>query len=269
MAPSNARKRQLQKLAERRAAERRRARRRRVLTIAVALIVGLGGSALAFIAFTGDDPTGPVAGPSPTPDVSPTAQPNPPAQAAPKTVACGAKKPKAAGKEKPTWASPPEMAIDPAKTYTATLKTSCGTIVIDLFAEESPKTVNNFVFLAREKFYDGTYFHRVIKDFMNQGGDPTGTGSGGPGYQFEDETANGLTFDEVGLLAMANSGPNTNGSQFFITTSEPTHLDGKHTIFGVVTKGYDVVKRINGLQTSPDDRPAAAVYVESVTIAEK
>jgi peptidyl-prolyl cis-trans isomerase B (cyclophilin B) len=136
------------------------------------------------------------------------------------------------------------MAIDPAKKYTATFNTSRGEIVCDLFAKDAPKTVNNFVFLAKEKFYDGTVFHRVIADFMVQGGDPTGTGRGGPGYKFEDETKGNPNKHEPGTLSMANAGPNTNGSQFFITHVETSWLDGKHTVFGKVTKGKDVVDKI-------------------------
>src|SRR5512147_79304 len=115
------------------------------------------------------------------------------------------------------WSKPPEMVIDPKKKYTATLHTDKGDIVADLFADKAPRTVNNFVFLAREGFYNGTTFHRVIDGFMAQGGDPTGTGMGGPGYRFEDQFSSDRTFDKAGLLAIANSGPNTNGSQFFIT----------------------------------------------------
>jgi len=136
------------------------------------------------------------------------------------------------------------MSIDPAKKYTATSNTSRGEIVCDLFAKDAPKTVNNFVFLARDKFYDGTVFHRVIEKFMVQGGDPTGTGRGGPGYRFEDECKGNPNKHKVGSLSMANAGPNTNGSQFFITHVETNWLDGKHTVFGQVTKGQDVVNKI-------------------------
>jgi peptidyl-prolyl cis-trans isomerase B (cyclophilin B) len=136
------------------------------------------------------------------------------------------------------------MAIDTNKKYTATLKTSRGDIVCDLFTKDAPATVNNFVFLAREKFYDGTIFHRVIPDFMIQGGDPTGTGRGGPGYRFEDECKSNPNKHKVGTLSMANAGPNTNGSQFFVTHVATPWLDGKHTVFGQVTKGQDVVDKV-------------------------
>ncbi len=142
------------------------------------------------------------------------------------------------------WNSPPPMTIDPKKNYTATMETSKGTIEIELFAKDAPKTVNNFVFLAREGFYDGVTFHRVIPNFMIQGGDPTGSGRGGPGYKFEDEVRTNPNKHGTGSLSMANAGPNTNGSQFFITHSPQPHLDGKHTVFGKVTSGMDVVNAI-------------------------
>lgn len=142
------------------------------------------------------------------------------------------------------WNQPPEQSIDPDATYTATLETDKGTITAELYPEHAPKTVNNFVFLANEDFYDGTTFHRVIDGFMIQGGDPTGTGRGGPGYQFEDEVDDNPLTHETGALSMANAGPNTNGSQFFITHAPQPHLDGKHTVFGKVTDGQDVVDAI-------------------------
>jgi cyclophilin family peptidyl-prolyl cis-trans isomerase len=147
----------------------------------------------------------------------------------------------------------------------ATLQTNHGTIEIELFPGEAPKTVENFTKLASEGFYDGITFHRVIEDFMIQGGDPTGTGSGGPGYQFEDEfNANKV---ERGVLAMANAGPNTNGSQFFIVTADACPwLDGKHTVFGRVTSGMDVVDTIANLDTGPGDKPRDEVRIESLAL---
>ncbi len=136
------------------------------------------------------------------------------------------------------------MLLDGKKKYTATFNTSRGEIVCELFAADKPKTVNNFVFLAREKFYDNTTFHRVIADFMIQGGDPEGTGRGGPGYRFEDEIKGKTNQHKVGSLSMANAGPNTNGSQFFITHVVTDYLDPKHTVFGQVTKGQDVVDAV-------------------------
>jgi peptidyl-prolyl cis-trans isomerase B (cyclophilin B) len=148
--------------------------------------------------------------------------------------------------ENMSWPKPPEMKIDVNKTYTATMETSKGTIVLDLFAKDAPKTVNNFVFLSREGFYDSLKFHRVIPDFMIQGGDPEGSGRGGPGYKFEDETdpKKNPNKHKIGSLSMANAGPDTNGSQFFITHVATPHLDGKHTVFGQVKEGQDVVNSI-------------------------
>jgi peptidyl-prolyl cis-trans isomerase B (cyclophilin B) len=144
------------------------------------------------------------------------------------------------------YAQPPKMSIDATKAYTATFDTSRGKIVCDLFAKEAPITVNNFVFLARENFYDGIKFHRVIPNFMIQGGDPTGSGSGGPGYKFADEVKNNPRKHKAGTLSMANAGPNTNGSQFFITHVVTDWLDGKHTVFGQVKDkaSQDVVNAI-------------------------
>ena len=142
------------------------------------------------------------------------------------------------------YPSAPAMTINPAKSYTATFETTKGTIVCELFAQDAPETVNNFVFLAQEGFYDGTVFHRVIENFMVQGGDPTGTGRGGPGYKFGDEVKNNPNKHKVGSLSMANAGPGTNGSQFFITHIVTDWLDGKHTVFGQVTSGQDVVNAV-------------------------
>jgi peptidyl-prolyl cis-trans isomerase A (cyclophilin A) len=166
----------------------------------------------------------------------------------------------------------------------ATLKTSEGDIVVKLYSKDAPKTVKNFVGLATGErewknpatgemkkgvgLYNGTIFHRVIKGFMIQGGDPLGVGTGDPGYRFEDEFQSGKTFDRVGLLAMANAGPNTNGSQFFITTSMPERLNGKHTIFGEVTKGYEVVQKIESVPKGPMDRPVTPVVIQSISFAD-
>ena len=142
------------------------------------------------------------------------------------------------------WNTPPAMEVDPEKTYTARMETEKGEMLIELFAAQVPKTVNNFVYLARQGFYDGIIFHRVIADFMAQGGDPTGTGTGGPGYKFEDEFDLSLKHDKPGVLSMANAGPNTNGSQFFITHVPTPWLDGKHSVFGQVKEGMDVLMSI-------------------------
>jgi peptidyl-prolyl cis-trans isomerase B (cyclophilin B) len=142
------------------------------------------------------------------------------------------------------WDNPPEMQIDPAKNYSVSIETDKGMIEIDLFASHAPNTVNNFVFLAREGFYDGVTFHRVIPNFMIQGGDPTGSGMGGPGYRFADEFDGNPNTHETGSLSMANAGPGTNGSQFFICHGPQPHLNGKHTVFGKVSVGQDIVDSI-------------------------
>ncbi|HEY0934916.1 MAG TPA: peptidylprolyl isomerase [Trebonia sp.] len=167
------------------------------------------------------------------------------------------------------------------EALTATLATTQGTVTVRLFPDQAPKTVRNFVELAeggrewtnprtratsKDKLYDGTIFHRVITNFMIQGGDPLGTGTGGPGYQFQDEIYPGLGFDRPYLLAMANSGPGTNGSQFFITTVPTPWLTGKHTIFGEVIGGADIVDQISRVPTAPGDRPREDVVLQSVTI---
>jgi peptidyl-prolyl cis-trans isomerase B (cyclophilin B) len=142
------------------------------------------------------------------------------------------------------WNGPPPLQIDAQLNYRARIETERGTIVIDLYPQHAPRTVNNFVFLAREGFYDGVAFHRVIADFMIQGGDPTGSGRGGPGYRFADETQGNPLRHGTGSLSMANAGPDTNGSQFFITHAPQPHLDGKHTVFGKVVAGQEVVDAI-------------------------
>lgn len=142
------------------------------------------------------------------------------------------------------WATPPELTIDVEQIYVVKLETTKGDIQLELLPEHAPKTVNNFVFLVNEAFYDGITFHRVIANFMIQGGDPTGTGTSGPGYKFEDELISNPLKHDSKVISMANSGPNTNGSQFFITHLPQTHLDGKHTVFGKVLQGEDVVDNI-------------------------
>jgi len=161
----------------------------------------------------------------------------------------------------------PEMTIDPNKEYIATMNTSQGVVKIKLFAQETPVTVNNFVYLAQNKFYDGLIFHRVIKDFMIQGGCPLGNGTGGPGYKFEDEQNSAPLVQ--GSLAMANSGPDTNGSQFFIVTAAATPwLDGVHTHFGQVIEGMDVIMKIDTTPTGSNDKPTQNITINSVTISE-
>ncbi len=164
------------------------------------------------------------------------------------------------------WSKAPAMEIDPKKQYQAVIHTDKGDITIQLFADKAPRTVNNFVFLARQGFYDGVIFHRVIKNFMVQGGDPTGTGTGGPGYKFEDEFDPNLKHDKPGVLSMANAGKNTNGSQFFITHVPTSWLDGKHSVFGQVTKGMDVVNSIP--ERDPQRPQYPGVKINSIDIIE-
>ncbi len=170
-------------------------------------------------------------------------------------------------KNRQQWASAPEMVIDLAKNYKAVMHTDKGDITIDLFEKQVPRTVNNFVFLACEGFYNDTIFHRVIMNFMAQGGDPTGTGAGGPGYSFKDEFNNELRHNKPGILSMANAGPNTNGSQFFITHVPTPWLDGKHSVFGEVVDGMDVVFAIPARDPMHPEYPG--VKIQSIDIVEE
>ena len=164
------------------------------------------------------------------------------------------------------FTSPPEMGIDPTKRYTATMETSMGTIVISLDPINAPKTTNNFVFLALNHYYDGIIFHRIIKGFVCQGGDPQGSGMGGPGYRFEDELPKPGKY-AIGSLAMANAGPNTNGSQFFIISGQSgCSLPPLYSLFGQVVKGLDVVEKMQNVETDGRDRPRTDVVINSVTI---
>ncbi len=163
------------------------------------------------------------------------------------------------------YPSPPALTLDPKKSYSATIETTAGTMEVDFFAGDAPNTVNNFVFLAREGFYDGVIFHRVIPGFMIQGGDPTGTGTGGPGYKFKDEPVKRKY--TRGTLAMANSGPNTNGSQFFVMHKD-YGLPPNYTIFGTLTKGESTLDAIAGAKKGANDRPAEPTKITGVTITE-
>ncbi len=170
--------------------------------------------------------------------------------------------------ERQTRFSKPEQVLEKGKDYLAVVETNKGNLVIDLFQDDAPETVNNFVFLARNGYYDGIVFHRVLEDFMAQTGDPTGSGRGGPGYEFGDETDNGRSHTGKGVLSMANAGPGTNGSQFFITFAETPWLDGKHTVFGEVTEGLEVLdklQRIDPMRASG----AEPDVMERVTILER
>lgn len=164
------------------------------------------------------------------------------------------------------YKTPPEMQIDTSKTYTATIETEKGDLVVELYADKVPNTVNNFVFLAREGFYDNTTFHRVISDFMAQAGDPTGSGRGGPGYRFADEFDRSLKHTEPGILSMANAGPNTNGSQFFITFAATPWLDGRHAVFGKVIEGLEVLDLITIRDPQTARKPGD--LIKTITITE-
>jgi cyclophilin family peptidyl-prolyl cis-trans isomerase len=162
--------------------------------------------------------------------------------------------------------APPSGALDTSKQYSARFKTERGDIVVELYADRAPRTVENFVNLARAGFYDGTTFHRVIGGFMAQGGDPTGTGTGGPGYQFGDEFHASLRHDSPGILSMANAGPGTNGSQFFITYGPTPHLDNRHSVFGKVTEGMDVLRSLRERDPQRDRQPGDRI--DTVEISE-
>jgi cyclophilin family peptidyl-prolyl cis-trans isomerase len=169
---------------------------------------------------------------------------------------------------KPTWSGQPEQEIDPARSYSAVFETPLGSMTADLFVAAAPVTVNNFVFLARQGFYDGLTFHRVIPEFVIQGGDPRGTGEGDAGYAFADELDNDLSY-QLGTLAMANAGPHTNGSQFFIVAGpKGQRLPKQYSIFGRVREGVEVVKAISDVPTGPMDRPLTPVTMDRVTILE-
>ncbi len=165
------------------------------------------------------------------------------------------------------YSSVPPVTIDTSANYTAVMRTSLGNMAIELFAAEAPVTVNNFIFLAIEGFYNNVVFHRVIPSFMIQGGDPLGQGTGGPGYKFQDEFVASLTFDQPGMLAMANSGPATNGSQFFVTVAPTPHLNGAHTIFGQITQGQEVADAISLAQTRPGNIPVTPILILGIDIA--
>ena len=263
--PRKTRHRQLARVAARRQAERRRRDRQRITVIAVALVVALIGGVLAFAAFTGSE-TPPAASGTPTPSESSPPQP----------VACGATAPADANKQPQEFAKPPPMKIDPNKTYTATLDTSCGTIVIQLLADQAPETVNSFVFLAGKGYFDGTQFHRIDTSIeIIQGGDPTATGQGGPGYTIPDELTGNESYGP-GVVAMANIGePNTGGSQFFMVHGPKGHaLDSapNYTIFGRIVKGLGVVERIAKIPVEDPSagpagqQPSKTVYIDTVTV---
>ncbi len=264
MSNRKTRDRQLRKLHERRIMERRRQKRQRSLTMIIAsvLVVALAVG-LVFVLANRSTKTSATSKSSSAPaTASPTAA----------TVACGGSVPEAASKEKTTYKKPPKMVIDPKKTYTATIKTSCGTIVMELDQKLAPNTVNSFVFLANHGFYDGLIFHRISKDFVIQGGDPTGTGTSGPGYSTVDAPPKDATYP-IGTVAMAKAGNDpagTSGSQFFIVTGKNgTSLSADYAIIGKVRSGQDVAKKIEDLPIeggATDGKPAETVYIESIRI---
>ena len=275
--PSRSRERDLAKQAARRQAERRAAeRRRRVTAGVVGGVVGIAAIAVGYSLLFGGDDTDASASPTPTasasspPSASPGAEPQQtgtvtPEVTPPDVVACGGERPAAADEPKPQFDRPPrpDDVLREGVTYTAIVRTSCGTFEVALKPKQAPLAVANLVFLADQGFYDGLTFHRIEPDFVIQTGDPLGTGAGGPGYAFADEFSPKLRFDHAGVVAMANSGPSTNGSQWFVTlgAESASHLNDVHTIFGDVTGGLDVVEEIGAI--APNEE---AVYLESVKI---
>jgi cyclophilin family peptidyl-prolyl cis-trans isomerase len=263
--PSNrqTRDRQLAKLADRRRRERQRAHRNRMVItgLIVAVALGAAGTGLFMFVKGGKKPT---AAPSATPTPSVTASPG---------VACGGTVPAAASKKKPSFKKPPKMTIDTSKTYTATMVTSCGTIVMKLDPKLAPNTVNSIVFLAKQHFYDGLTFHRIARDFVIQGGDPTGTGGGGPGYKTVDPPPAGTTYTK-GVVAMAKAGSEakgTAGSQFFIMIGANAGLPPDYAVVGSVLTGQDVADAIGKLAIqngAGDGGPVDTVYLVKITIKE-
>ena len=220
------------------------------------LAFGLISMGLIAVAACGSATTEPGAvSPTSPPAALPTAPPTSP--------------PAAEEQETPLhWSSPPAMEIDPSKSYEAVFMTEIGDFKVRLYPDKAPDTVNNFVFLANQGYYDNTTFHRVLPGFMAQGGDPTGTGTGSPGYTFQDEFDPDLQFDRAGLLAMANRGPNTNGAQFFITYGPTPHLTGLHTIFGEVVEGADVLNslRLRDPLANPNFQGDGLITVEIIEL---
>jgi len=261
------RDRQLARQAARRADERRRQQRQRIWAGVIGALIATAALSIVYFVFLRESGT-PAASPTPSASASPSASPSPSPTATGAGAQCGytaSSTATGAGGALPI----PEFTIKDNKTYTATVETSMGTFKMDLFNKEAPCAVNSFVYLAKQGFYDGLTFHRVVKDFVIQGGDPTGTGSGGPGYTFNDELSNDLTY-KPGTLAMANSGPNTNGSQWFVVASDngAKQLTKNYTIFGQVTEGMDVVTAINQVPVDANDKPVDPVTIKKVTIDE-
>ena len=277
------RERQLAKQAQQRKLQREARRRRHNATVGLIgslLVAGL--LVVAYFVLTGGD-QGTDASKTPTPKPShspkPKGLPTPTASVSlaatlPDAVACGGSVPAAAADPKPQFdrAPDPKDVLRDGTDYTAVVQTSCGTFEMKLYPEVAPKTVASFVFLAQQRYFDGTWFHRIVSDFVIQGGSPDGNGGGpnsGPGYEFGLEVDPKVNFDRTGLLAMGRaSDPNTNGSQWFVTTGDASSLSQQYTIFGEVTKGMDVVTKIGVVPTTGvnNDEPTQAVYVDKVTI---
>jgi len=261
------RDRHLSKLAARRAAERRRRRRQRIIAATVAIVVGAAGvgyGLYVLVHSTTSKAKPSASGATPTPSAS--------ASATPASVACGGTVPSAASKKKTLYKKAPATTINKSKSYTATIETSCGTIVVKLDPKGAPNTVNSFVFLAQHHFYDGLIFHRIARNFVIQGGDPLGTGSGGPGYSTVDAPPKGAKYT-AGVVAMAKSQAEpagTAGSQFFIVTGPDAGLPADYAIIGNVTKGQDVAATIDALPIRggvTDGPPTETVYIVRITIA--
>jgi cyclophilin family peptidyl-prolyl cis-trans isomerase len=250
-------------------AARQAKKKQSAIRVAVVAAMAVGLAVLAAALFSGGDEKDDAAAGDSTTSSGPAATTTTVDPAVLAKVQCNDTKPPD-NPNRPTFKEPPPMTIDAAKKYTATMETSCGKIEIDLDPKAAPKTVNSFVFLAKQKFFDGLTFHRVVKDFVIQGGDPQGTGSGGPGYEFEDELPQAGY--KIGSLAMANSGANTNGSQFFIITgNEGAQLPSKYNLFGQVTSGVEVAQKLETFAQDPPDpngKPSRTLYILKVTIAE-
>lgn len=253
-------------------------RRRRMIRLGVALAVLVGITVLAFVRGGEDEPTTPAAGDSPAASAEPTAEATEPAPGDAEAAACGAEPPAAA---KSKQYKKPEQVTDAGVDYAAVIETSCGTIEVDLLEDKAPDTVNNFVFLANEGYYDGLTWHRIEPEFVIQGGDPVGDGTGGPGYSFKDELPEKSNEYVYGTVAMANSGPNTNGSQFFIVIHdfagaqegkpEPAGLDPLYSIFGQADpSSYEAIEAIAAVErVEGGSQPLSPVFIESITIIER
>lgn len=260
---------------KRRAQEEEAARRRRNRILTLGVITGilvLGLAAIVFLATRTDEPpttASPGASPDPATDTEPDATSDPGSDTDPAAVACGGEVPETAEEEKPMFDAPQQQDLDPEATTVWRLETSCGAIDIELAVDRAPETTNSIAFLTRQGFFDGLTFHRVVPGFVIQGGDPEGTGSGGPGYQITEPPPEGIAYD-TGTVAMAKAGPDpagTSGSQFFIVSGDATSLPPDFALVGEVVSGMDAVGEIESLGTG-DGPPSETVYIEQATIEE-